>query len=114
MNVTAQAFEVLVRIRMAISHMRERESSWPHGPETVRDDMKARNIYSHLESDDSGILDDQSEWKIYNPNEAPFMRKRIASNPIVRIFDLGTHSKRSPITRPIVRKLLSEKSLGSF
>jgi len=47
-------------------------------------------------------------------NEAPFMRKQIASVPIVRIFDLRTHSKRRRITRPIVRKLLGEKSLGSF
>jgi hypothetical protein len=32
MDVTAQAFEVLVRIRIVISHMR--------GSEKVRDDMK--------------------------------------------------------------------------
>lgn len=84
--------------------------------EKVRDDMKgytARNIYSHLESDDSGMLDHQSEW-IYKPNEAPFMRRRMASVPMVRIFDFRTHSKRSAITRPIVRKLLREKSLGTF
>lgn len=84
--------------------------------EKVRDDMKgqlARNIYSHLESDDSGLVEHQSEWKIYNPNEAPFVRKLIAS-AVVRILDLKTHSKRSPITRPIVRKLLGEKKSGFF
>src|SRR5258708_2509674 len=64
----------------------------------------ARNTYSHLESDDSGFLDHQSEWEIYNPNEAPFMRRRITTIHILRLSGLRTHPERSPIARPIVRR----------
>jgi hypothetical protein len=82
-----------------------KKAGWMHGPETVRDGMKgytARNIYSHLESDDSGTLD----HPIRDSNEAPFMRKRVPPSTSERI------------TRPIVRKhphgVLGEKGLGSF